>query len=145
MIGMSGSAADLVEERDAFLAAGRFAAEVHVLDHEVDRLARASTARPSAGVAAPTTRAPCNESSTSKAVRTRLVVVDDEDRTVGQARLQRACGDRAHGGDANTRAPRAAYHTVRVATEGGTAAARHAGCQAASCPMPHSASTPPTR
>src|SRR6188474_1906440 len=32
--------ADLVEERDAFLARGRLAPEVHVLDHEIHRLAR---------------------------------------------------------------------------------------------------------
>ena len=39
----------------------------------------------------------------------------------------------------------AARHTVRVATDGGTAAARHAGCQAANWPIAQRASTPPTR
>src|SRR5581483_766823 len=35
--------------------------------------------------------------------------------------------------------------TVRVATDGDTAAARRAGSQAASCPMAQSTRTPPTR
>ena len=44
------------------------------------------------------------------------------------------------------REPGLAERTVEMIThEGGTAAARRAGCQAASCPTAHSTSTPPTR
>ncbi len=118
---------------------------------------RASALRPSAGEAAVSTRAPCSDSSTSKAVRTPSL--SSITSTVRLARL--ACNEpgeswfmavmlapprllrpRCCPPDA---AARAASHTVRVATDGDTAEARRAGCQAASWPTAHSTSTPPTR
>ncbi len=110
--------ADLVEERHPFLAAGRLAPEVHVLDDEVDGLPLAARASPSAGDAAPSTRAPCSDSSTSKAVRT--ASLSSMTRMMLSARLERgaALGGRrwymARDATAMTR------HTVRVATEGDT-------------------------
>src|SRR4029077_8273552 len=111
----------------------RLAKEVHVLDHEVDPLAHQE--RESRG------RRACHQHLRAmqrqqylEGGAPRLAVVDDEDAAAGEAGIERAVGRSAHGRDANTRLARPAWslYTVRVATEGDTAAARRAGCQAAS-------------
>jgi hypothetical protein len=66
------------KQRHAFLARGGVGAEVHVLHHQVDVVA-ASIASPSSGVSARNVSMSWRENSTSSAVATEGVVVDDED------------------------------------------------------------------
>ena len=131
---------DLAEQGHAFLAGGGLAVEVHVLDHEVSRLALEQRQARRRGGRAQHARTVQRQQHLEGGAH-RLAVVDDEDGVAAQVRVpRRACLPLMPILSAGRCA-----HTVRVATDGDTAAARRAGCQAASWPMPHSSSTPPTR
>ena len=140
--------AQLAEERHPFRAARGLAVKVHVLDDEVDPLGLQhlkSRCRRAGGQHARAVQAQEHVEGGAH----RLAVVDDEDRVPGEARAQGRLRLVSHAAMLHRAwalfVRRCAPHTVRVATEGDTAAARRAGCQAASCPMPQSASTPATR
>ena len=144
--------ADPAEERDALLAGGRLAAEVHVLDHEVDGFARERVEARRRGVRGDDAGAVQGQQYVEGRAHG-LAVVDHEYGALPQAVLKSLLLLVVHGlGCFVSRNRCNATHslcrrpqTVRLATAGEIVEALRAGCSAAASPISQIASTPPTR